>query len=300
MAAAMALSLASAVQAAEQNTRVTTRDRSITTQTSISHNDRDFGQVERWSQLKGNEILGSDNQKLGKLEDVVVDLESGHILYAIVGSGGVLGAGEKKFAVAPGAFTDTSGKNIHFNGDKAKLNGAPEFTKEMDKNTESGKTAFVNTVHKYFGQTAWWQGANDASAGQFNNVHKVSDLMSKNIKNVNDEDMGKVDNVMLNLPTGRVAFLVLSPASSLALGGNNLYALPPNAFSLNKDGKSLTSDISKEKLAGAPHFDKNNWTQTSDPTWASQVYQYYGKEAYFQSTGKLQPTGRSSDKKDKN
>jgi sporulation protein YlmC with PRC-barrel domain len=301
VAVMLGLLTTAAVQAADQSTRATTRDRSFSAQTTTTtQNDRAFGQVERWSKLKGREIIGSDNQKLGKLEDTVVDLQSGHILYAIVGSGGVRGAGEKKFAIAPGAFTDISGNNVHFNGDKAKLNAAPAFTKEMENTNELGKTSFVNQVHQYFGQSAWWQGANSASAGEFQNVHKTSDLLNENVKNVNDEDMGKVDNMMLNLPAGRVAFVVLSPASNLALG-NNLYALPPNAFSLNKDGKSLTSNISKDKLAGAPHFDKNNWTQASDPTWAAQVYQYYGKEAYFQTdSSTLQPTGRSTQKSNKN
>ncbi len=300
MAALAALSLGSLVQAADQTdqtTRPRSRDRSFNaTTTSSTSSDRTFGQIERWNRLKGREVTGTDNQKLGKLEDTAVDLESGHILYAIVGSGGVLGAGEKKFALAPGAFTDATGNNLRFNGDKAKFNGAPEFTKDMDKNTELGKAEFVNNVYQYFGQTAWWQGPNaPASAGQFNNVHKSSDLMGQNVKNVADEDMGKVDNVMLNLPSGRVAYLILSPATGLGLG-NNLYALPPNAFSINKDGKSLTSDVTKEKLAGAPHFDKNNWAQISDPAWAAQVYQYYGKQAYFDTTSStLQPTGRSSE-----
>jgi len=297
MAALAALGLGS-VQAADKDTRAATRDESITT--SITQNDRDFGQIERWNKLKGREVVGSDNQKLGKLEDTVVDLQSGHILYAIIGSGGVLGAGEKKIAIAPQAFTGMSGNNLQFNGDKAKFNGSPEFTKDMDKTNELGKADFVNNVYQYSGQTAWWQGANaPASSGQFENVHKTSDLVGKNIKNVADEDMGKVDNVMLNLPTGRVAYLILSPAASLGVG-NNLYALPPNSFSMNKDGKSLTSDITKEKLAGAPHFDKNNWAQISDPAWAAQVYQYYGKQAYFDASGKLQPTGRPTNNKSKN
>jgi sporulation protein YlmC with PRC-barrel domain len=304
MAAVAAVGLVTTVQGAEKNTRATTRDKSLsTTETATFHNDRDFGQIERWNKLKGREVLGTDNQKLGKLEDTVVDLESGHILYAIVGSGGILGAGEKKYALAPGAFTEMSGNDLRFNGDKAKLNGAPEFTKDIDKDGERSKADFVNKVYQHCGQTAWWQGPNaPASAGQFNNVHKTSSLIGKNIKNVNDEAMGEVDNVMLNLPAGRVPFLILEPSPALSLG-NNLYALPPNAFTMNKDGKSLTSDISKEKLAGAPHFDKNNWAQTSDPAWAAQVYQYYGKQAYFDTTGsKLQPTGRPEDKstKDKN
>src|ERR1051325_3377872 len=111
LAAIAALSLVS-TQAAEKTTRITTREQSYNT---TSGNDRDFGQIERWNKLKGREAVGTDNQKLGKLEDAVVDLQSGHILYAIVGSGGVLSVGEKKFAIAPEAFTDMSGNNLKFN-----------------------------------------------------------------------------------------------------------------------------------------------------------------------------------------
>ena len=64
---------------------------------------------------------------------------------------------------------------------------------------------------------------------------------------------------------------------------------------INPRIKSLTSDISKDKLAAAPHFAKNNWAQLSDTSFASQVYQYYGKQAYFETgTSKYKPTGRTS------
>src|SRR5258706_4597767 len=77
-------------------------------------NDKSFGYVERVNKLIGKQVLGSDNQKLGKIDNLVLDLESGRVLYAIVGSGGVLGAGEKRFAVPPSAFTEVNG-TLQFN-----------------------------------------------------------------------------------------------------------------------------------------------------------------------------------------
>src|SRR5207245_5347696 len=112
----------------------------------------------RANQLIGRDILGSDNQKLGKIDNFVVDLESGRILYVVVGSGGVLGAGEKRFAVAPGVFTDFQPNNVHLNVDKQKLEGAPRFTKDIDKEGEINKADFINQVYRYFGQNARWQG----------------------------------------------------------------------------------------------------------------------------------------------
>jgi sporulation protein YlmC with PRC-barrel domain len=266
---------------------------------------KSLGQVERANKLIGREVIGSDSQKLGKLDNLIVDLESGRILYAVIGSGGVAGVGEKKFAVSPGVFTEMQapseskklpfehGPDLRANIDKAKLNGAPQFTKDIDKDMELSKADFLNQVYQYFGETAWWQGANaPASAGEFQNVHKASDLIGMKVQNASDQPMGKLDNLAADLPAGRIVYVILSPDSSLDLG-SDLYALPPSALALSTDKKKLTSDISKEKLAGAPHFAKDNWTNLSDPSFASQVYQYYGKQAYFEAGSSLKPTGPS-------
>jgi len=267
------------------------KDRGTSSQrTTRAMSDKTLGEVERANKLIGKEVRGSDNQKFGKIENFVIDLETGRVLYAIVGSGGVLGAGEKKYAVPPGAFTETQGNNVHVNFDKAKFNGAPEFTKDIDKDTELGKAAFVSKVYEFFGQPAWWQRSGPASEGEFHNVHKASDMIGMKIQNASNQDIGKVDNVIIDLPAGRVVYVILSPDRSFNLG-NNLYALPPNALTLSSDRKNLVSDLSQEKLSGAPHFARDNWPNLSNPSWASQVYQYYGKQAYFE--GGLKPTSES-------
>jgi hypothetical protein len=93
------------------------------------------------------------------------------------------------------------------------------------------------------------------------------------------------------MPAGRLLYAVLSPDSSLNQG-NNLFALPPEALTLSSDQKKLVTDMTKDKLASAPHFEKNNWPNLTDASFASQVYQFYGKQTWFQSGGALQPTGR--------
>jgi hypothetical protein len=62
------------------------------------------------------------------------------------------------------------------------------------------------------------------------------------------------------------------------------------------EGKYLTTELTTEKLAGAPHLARDNWASLSDRSWASQVYQYYGKQPYFESGSGLQRTGRTGDK----
>jgi sporulation protein YlmC with PRC-barrel domain len=255
-----------------------------------TRNDKTLGNVERANKLIGKAVYTSDNQKVGKLDNLIVDLETGRILYGIV-STGTLGVGGHDYAVAPGAFTDARGDTLHLNIDKAKLTGAPEFSSNVDKPEQLAQATFVNQVYQYFGQNAWWQGGNNAAdSGTFHNVHKANDVIGMKVKNVNNEDLGKVDNLVVNLPTGRVPYVILNPDSSLKLG-NNYYALPPNALTWNSDQKNLVSDLNHDKLAGAPHFSKEQWQTVSDPAFGTRVYEYYGKQAYFEGGRALQPTG---------
>lgn len=255
-----------------------------------------LGHVERANKLIGMEVLSSDNQKLGKLENVIIDLNTGRILYTVVGSGGVLGAGEKKYAVPPRAFTEMQGDELSLKVDKAKFQGAPQFTSEIDKDSEMGKTAFVKQVDQYFSQGRAGRGSSMISdTTEFRSVHKANDLIGMKIENSGNVELGKVHNLALDLSNGRLVYVILSPDSSLKLG-NDYFVLPPAALMVSTDGKYLATDLTKEKLAGAPHVSKDNWANLSNRTWASQVYQYYGKQPYFENGSRLEPTGRTGDK----
>jgi len=262
-----------------------------TTETS----GKGLGYLERANKVIGKAVYSSDNQKVGKLENLVVDLESGRILYAVIGAG-PLGIGGHDYAVAPGVFSDARGDNVRLKIEKGKLTAAPQFSSNVDKPEQLAQANFVNQVYQYFGQTAWWQGNNtSADAGSFRNVHKANDVIGMKVKNVANEDLGKIENLMVELPAGRVAYAILNPDSDLKLG-NNYYALPPNALTLSSDQKYLVSDLNRDKLAAAPHFAREQWQDLSDPAYGSKVYQYYGKQPYFESGTKLQPTGRDSEK----
>jgi hypothetical protein len=58
----------------------------------------------------------------------MLDLETGEIAYAVLSYGGILGVGEKLFAVPWGALTlDTVNERFILNVEKAKLDVAPGF-----------------------------------------------------------------------------------------------------------------------------------------------------------------------------
>ncbi|HLP78898.1 MAG TPA: PRC-barrel domain-containing protein [Candidatus Paceibacterota bacterium] len=253
--------------------------------------DRTIGTVERASKVIGREVRSNSDQKIGKIDDLVVDLESGRILYAVVSAGGFIGVGDRLVAVPVSVFTEQN-KQLRLDADKQKLTDAPQFVSSGDKRDEMFSPAFAGSVNKYFGGNAtWMEDSSGKIGGKFGNVHTANDLIGMDVRNVSNETIAKVENVMVDLSAGRVPYVVLSPDRSLNLsaGRDALYAIPPNALTASGDGKTLNTGIDKQKLASAPHFNKNQWPDMANHSWATRVYEYFGKEPYF-GQGSLQPT----------
>src|SRR5436190_1905321 len=62
------------------------------------------------SKFKGTDVLGSDNQKIGDVTDILFD-KSGKIDAYVVSVGGFLGIGAKDVALPPSAFQVVKGQN---------------------------------------------------------------------------------------------------------------------------------------------------------------------------------------------
>jgi sporulation protein YlmC with PRC-barrel domain len=250
--------------------------------------DQALNRVERADKLIGEEVLTSDHLKTGKIDNFVIDQDSGQILYAIVGIGGVLGVGETRVAVPPTLFIEAKKGNVELNVDKHKLTRAPQVDRAVDKAPQAD---FLNRVYGYYGQPATWNQTSAAPSAAFNSARTATQVTGMTVQNSAHLDIGKVETVVLNVPAGRELYVVVAPSSDMNLG-NNYYALPPKALKLSTDQKTLVTDLSRDKLANAPHFTKDDWSELSNTAWAQRVYQYYGQPASF-SNGPLQPTGRS-------
>ena len=70
------------------------------------------------SKFKGTDVLGSDNQKIGDVSDILFD-KTGKIEAFVISVGGFLGVGSKEVALAPNSFDVVPGQNG--SADKLKL-----------------------------------------------------------------------------------------------------------------------------------------------------------------------------------
>jgi sporulation protein YlmC with PRC-barrel domain len=131
------------------------------------------------------------------------------------------------------------------------------------------------------GASAWLQpGATSGSGEKIVAVKafRTSKLVGMKVKNDVSEDLGKINELVLDVEAGKVMYVALSVGGVLGVG-DKLIAIPWTEFQLKheEDDTYFVLDIDKEKLEAAPGFDEDDWPDVADQAWRDQVDRYYQK-----------------------
>src|SRR5665811_345118 len=111
-------------------------------------------------------------------------------------------------------------------------------------------------------------------------VLSASYLKGDKVVNHKGEDLGKIEEIMLDLDRGRIAYAVLSFGGFLGMG-DKLFAIPWSALALDTVEKRFILNVDKELLKRAPGFDKDHWPNMADQVWGAKVFTYYGAKPYW-------------------
>ena len=120
------------------------------------------------------------------------------------------------------------------------------------------------------------------SGGPGPEIMAASTLEDDDVVNRLGDNLGKIKEVMIDVPSGRVAYAVLSSGGLMGIG-DKLLAIPWSALTLDTDRKCFILDVGTERIKEAPGFDKDHWPSMADPEWAGAVHAYYGQRNYWQS-----------------
>jgi sporulation protein YlmC with PRC-barrel domain len=110
----------------------------------------------------------------------------------------------------------------------------------------------------------------------------ANDVKGHKVVNKNAEDLGKIEDYMLDLETGRMAYAVLSFGGFLGMG-EKLFAIPWSAFNVQlfENDMRIVLNVDKEILTKAQGFDKSHLPLSYSQL--SSVYTYYGYKPYWQT-----------------
>ncbi|MDC8759232.1 PRC-barrel domain-containing protein [Janthinobacterium fluminis] len=103
--------------------------------------------------LIGDDVYNHKEEDLGDIKEIMLDMRTGEVAYAVLSFGGILGMGEKLFAVPWQSLTlDTVNKRFLLDVDKEQLKTAPGFDKDHwpDMSSED----WTQEIERFYGAGA--------------------------------------------------------------------------------------------------------------------------------------------------
>jgi len=279
-ATAITIALAAGLQAKDdQKTDQSQPNRSATYGKSVTMAPAAYNKA---SSLIGMDVKDQTGEKIGDIKDFVVDFNQGRVAYAVFGTDGK----ERLFAIPLNAIQpSTDQKHLVLNIDKQKFENAKGFDKNVWPNVSNptfesepfyqlNGAVITSSLIRYKDSALSTTGKELSareSVGAPSDLNKASKLIGMNIKNQQNENVGEIKDLVVDLQSGQVSYAVLGYGGALGIG-QKMLAVPINAFAPGSDAKTLTLNTTKDKLDRAQGFDKHTWPNVSNPTWGADRF----------------------------
>ena len=217
--------------------------------------------------LIGDEVRNLENQMLGLIEDIMIDVPTGRVAYAVLSFGGIMGMGNKLFALPWQALRiDDRRRQVNVDVDKTYLRQAPGFDK--DNLPDMTDLSWSNRVHGF------WMGRDGDVLHR--RVMSAGSLGGDLVRNPAGEDLGTIEATMVDLADGRVVYAVLEFGGTFGFGTNSS-PFPGASCASTRTRSALSLMPTASGWKALPGFDKDNWPDMADPAWTSRVEMQFAR-----------------------
>jgi sporulation protein YlmC with PRC-barrel domain len=103
----------------------------------------------------------------------------------------------------------------------------------------------------------------------------ASSIIGDGVENPQGEKLGKIVNLMINITSGAIDYVVIEFGSVLGLGGK-LFAIPFGELKVDSEKRIFILNRDKTYLKNSPGFDKTHWPDTNEHSYFDNVKIYYG------------------------
>jgi sporulation protein YlmC with PRC-barrel domain len=115
--------------------------------------------------------------------------------------------------------------------------------------------------------------------GQRINAFMVEKIIGSKVINLKGETLGKIENLVVDIDTGRILYAVLESGGFLGMG-EKLFPVPWESLAALPAEGLFFLNQSKEQMKKAPAFDKKNLPNMADMSWGEGIFKHYGGPGY--------------------
>ena len=103
---------------------------------------------------------------------------------------------------------------------------------------------------------------------------RLSDLLGYDVRNSQGEDLGSIEDIMVDWHSDRIAYTILSFGGFLGLG-DKWFPIPLSSLTLGPAQQRFIFDVDEARLEAAPGFNPNELPDTADLGWDVDIRNYW-------------------------
>lgn len=221
------------------------------------------------------QIKNFQDESLGRMKDLGVDLVNGRIVEVLVVSDSSLDVGNKIVAVPPLALHPDLLNEVY------RLNVSTDVFKsaaaiDLSKWVDEGRSDRIAAAYRHFGQEPYFLEEGDTASQTARRpkvplgyVERSSQMLELPVGNFQNQKFGKVWSLNLDIPTGRILNVVV-----LAPGNFKTKSIvPAMALSFNAERDALLLDQTKAEFADEPRYVFKEAAFGQDASYEQESYE---------------------------
>ncbi len=202
------------------------------------------------------QVSNFDDESLGRIIDLGVDMVNGRIVEVLVQADSSLGVGDKIVAVPPLAlYSDLVNDVYRLNVSTEVFKTAPGI--DLAQWVDSGRTDRVAAAYRHFGQVPYFLNEGDTTKAAHGRpavvlgyVERSSKVLDMPVLNLQNQILGKVWSLSLDITHGKIRSVVIIAPGNLKTKS----VVPAVALSFNASHDELRLDDSKVEFRDEPRY----------------------------------------------
>lgn len=216
--------------------------------------------------LIGHSLRDRWGNDIGVIEDLIIDLHIGCIAYAVVSLRGIADFDNALFSVPLEAFVMVQETgSLFLDIDKERLKNAPRFSWAEFREDRRR----LKEIYSYYGCLPCWQNEGVGILGESairqpqeevmefqSALLPASLIIGTKAKDIRGEIVGTIEDLMVDMGTGWLAYAILSSFGGSTNGGDGLCPVPIELLNFSSEEKLFYLNVGREIIENAPAFNK--------------------------------------------
>lgn len=208
----------------------------------------------RASDLMNSSVRNTHGEKLGEIDELVLDPESNRVIYGVLRRGGFLGMGESRYAISTSEFHNASDRRV---------------TIRLDEGDFKDQTGFNKNSWPLRADPQWSssESRTDAQQTAAKRITKASEIFGSKLLSSGGETIGTVSDLIVEPGTGLVHYAIISTT-------RGELTIPIRA--IQAKGKDYTIAKTLEQMQFMPTIRPDRDPDWSDERWNRRMRESYG------------------------